>query len=51
MELLSMAQVVDQSEFCNRCKLFVDNEKDCYEICNSYLDNKPRKRKEVKEDE
>jgi hypothetical protein len=49
MEKLSMAQVVDQGEFCTRCRWY--EEENCFEKCNSYLDGKPKKKREVIEDD
>jgi hypothetical protein len=44
----SMGTCADQGLFCTECNLF---NTDCECKCNEYLDGKPRKKKEVKEDE
>jgi hypothetical protein len=51
MELLSMDKVIKEGHFCTSCRYHKDQD-DCFDKCNSFLDNKPRKKKEeVKEDE
>ena len=51
MELLSMAQVVDEGLYCDQCRWYKADDENCCDKCNSYLDGKPKKKKEVTEDE